>query len=88
MANQIKDVEIVGVYLTFSENNSNDIKLFTKSNQPVYQVLLDLKGTIKNEYNVFALPTTFIINKYREIITILYVPLSFKKIDDILDTLN
>lgn len=58
-----KKAAFLGINLTKVERNKNDVALFMKQYQVNFPVLLDEKGHLMNDYHIFAVPVTMIINE-------------------------
>jgi len=56
-----RNVEIIAVNLTSTENSPNEVKTFVKEHNLQFPVLLDTEGRINGIFDIQAVPTTIII---------------------------
>lgn len=59
---QSKDVVILGVNLTYTENHPDDVEVFLNEEQFTFPIVLDEEGEAMMEYQVFAYPTTYLLD--------------------------
>ncbi|WP_110111829.1 TlpA disulfide reductase family protein [Bacillus sp. CGMCC 1.16541] len=58
-----ENVEIVAVNLTQAEKNKEDIQRFKEEYGLTFIIPLDETGTIANQYNVYSIPTSYILDE-------------------------
>lgn len=59
---QDQNVEIVGINMTASERNIDTVEQFADDFQIPYYTLLDNEGVMEEAYEVYAMPSTYIID--------------------------
>lgn len=59
---QSKDVVILGVNLTPTEKNPDNVQAFVKEQQLTFPIVLDKEGDVMQTYQVVAYPTTFLLD--------------------------
>lgn len=59
---QSKDVVILGVNLTPTEENPDNVQAFVKEQQLTFPIVLDKEGDVMQTYQVVAYPTTFLLD--------------------------
>lgn len=57
-----EQVEILAVNLTYSERNKADVEKFAKNYQMTFPILLDTNEEISDLYQVFTIPTSYLID--------------------------
>lgn len=59
---QSKNVVIVGVNLTTTEENPDNVKAFVEDQQLTFPIVLDQEGDVLQTYQVVAYPTTYVLD--------------------------
>ncbi|MEK8127667.1 TlpA disulfide reductase family protein [Paenibacillus filicis] len=57
-----KDVVIVGVNLTHTEEKRDKIQTFVDDQQLTFPIVMDLDGSVTQQYQVVAYPTTYLLD--------------------------
>lgn len=58
-----KDVIILGVNLTSTEKNNDEVARFADQHELTFPIVLDEEGTVTSHYKVVAYPTTYVLDK-------------------------
>lgn len=61
-ANKDKNVVILGVNLTDSEKNPENVTTFLKDNGITYPILFDTKADVSNRYQIINIPTSYVLD--------------------------
>ncbi|MBU5266371.1 TlpA disulfide reductase family protein [Virgibacillus proomii] len=86
--NDVKsDVEIVAVNLTNSEKNEEDVKEYMDKYGYTYPIPLDVKGKVRNTYQVIAVPTTYFIDEEGKIIKIHPGPMNYELMKEAIEAM-
>lgn len=59
---QSEDVVILGINMTLTEKNPDDVKEFVNDEQLTFPIVLDEKGNILQTYQVIAYPTSYLLD--------------------------
>lgn len=59
---QSKDIVILAVNLIQSEKNPKDVYTFVQEQQLTFPIVLDQKGEVATTYQIYLLPTTFLLD--------------------------
>ncbi len=57
-----EDVVVLGVNLTQTEKSQNDVRAFVKEFGLTFPVVMDIEGDVASTYQIFAYPTSYIID--------------------------
>ncbi|MUV38641.1 Sporulation thiol-disulfide oxidoreductase [Lentibacillus sp. JNUCC-1] len=57
-----KDVQILAVNLTQTENNRENVENFVDEYGLTFKILMDEETTVANKYQIQPIPTTFLID--------------------------
>lgn len=79
------EVVLLGLNLTHTEKNKNNIPAFVEEYGLTFPILLDPKGVVSDNYHVIAYPTTFIIDTKGVIRHIFYGPIDYNTLKNAVD---
>lgn len=74
-----RNIIVVGLNLTDSESNLDQIKNFANQYKISFPILLDTKGEIRKLYKIITIPTTYIIDSNGIIVETVIGPMSYDK---------
>ena len=72
-----EDVVVLGVNLTETRNEAEDVYPFIEAFEITFPILLDEKSRVSFLYNIQSLPTSFLINRDGTIHNIAYGALNY-----------
>lgn len=73
-----KDVVILGVNMTLTEENSEDVQTFVNEQQLTFPIVMDEKSDVVQTYQVVAYPTTYLLDKEGVILEKFYGAISYE----------
>lgn len=83
-----KDIVILGVNLTKSEQEESVVREFIKSYGITYPIPLDVESSVAETYQVSAIPTSYFIDTKGVIREKIVGPMDFDMMKSILDSIN
>ncbi|MBM7644029.1 peroxiredoxin [Scopulibacillus daqui] len=75
-------LQILAVNMTTDETSLRTVQDYLKKHPLSFPVLLDTKGQVKKDYQVYGIPTSFLIDPYGRIIKTFQGIVTTKDIDD------
>lgn len=86
-ANKDKNVVILGVNLTQAEKTPESVPQFMKDNKMTYPILMDTKGLVGDQYQISAIPTSFILDTQGVIHEVITGPMTYQSMGNMMKNL-
>lgn len=83
-----KDVVILGVNMTLTEEASEDVQAFVNEQQLTFPIVMDEEGDVMQTYQVFAYPTTYLLDTEGVIREKFQGAISYEIMEDYISRIN